>query len=252
MGLALAVAAAPSPQSALPDEPGPLQVFAAASLTDAFRELGEAFEAAHRRKVAFHFAGTQVLRTQVEQGADADVFASADFEHAEALRHQGLVPSFEPFARNAVAVITPAGRTRVRQLADLARPGVKVVVASPAVPAGRAAQAFLARLAASGEVGEDFLTRVEANVVSRETNVRLVLAKVVLGEADAGLVYATDARAGGRKVRAVPIPEPAELVTTNMIGVVAATRGPEAAQAFVTFVRGPEGRAILARHGFRP
>lgn len=238
---------------ALSADSSPLQVFAAASLTDAFRDIGTGFEAAHPgRRVAFNFAGTQVLRTQVEQGAEADVFASADLDHAEALKRSGLVPSFEPFARNGLVVVTPDAHARVHALADLARPGIRIVLASPTVPAGRYAAELLARLAASGGLGDDFATRVEANVVSRETNVRIVLAKVALGEADAGFVYETDARAARGKVRTVTIPASSQIVATYTVGVGAAARDPDAARAFVDFVRGPEGQAILTRHGFRP
>jgi molybdate transport system substrate-binding protein len=235
------------------EEASPLQVFAAASLTDVFKDVGAGFEAAHPgRRVAFNFAGTQVLRTQVEQGAEVDVFASADLDHAEALKRSGLVPTFEPFARNGLVVVTPAARPRVTTLADLARPGVRLVLASPTVPAGRYSAEVLSRLQASGAYGEDFAARVEANVASRETNVRLVLSKVALGEADAGIVYETDARAARGKVKAIALPAPAQVIATYTVGVGAAARDPVTARAFVDFLRGPEGQAILTRHGFLP
>jgi molybdate transport system substrate-binding protein len=226
-----------------------VRVFAAASLTEAFGEIAAAFEAGHRgTRVELSFAGSQVLRTQVEQGAAADVFASADREHAEALVRAGLLGPTRVFARNLIVAVVPAGEAKVRSLPDLGRPGTRVVLAGPAVPGGRYAAQALRRLDAEGGLGAGFGTRVLANVVSEETNVRAVLAKVVLGEADAGLVYATDASSARGRVRVIDLP--VEVVAEYPIGVLAGSRSPAAA-AFVDLVTGERGRAILRRHGFR-
>ena len=225
-----------------------VRILAASSLTEAFREIAAGFEAENPgTKVEVSFAGSQVLRTQIEQGAPADVFASADREHAEALVRAGLLGPTRVFARNALVVIVPAEAAEVTSLADLARPGIRLVLAGPAVPAGRYAAEALRRLDAAGTFGAGFSARVRSNVVSEETNVRAVLSKVVLGEADAGLVYATDAAAGGR-VRVIDLP--VGVVAEYPIGVVAGTRVPVAAAAFVDRVLGERGQAILRRHGF--
>jgi molybdate transport system substrate-binding protein len=229
-----------------------LRVFAAASLSEAFREAAAAFEATHPSvDVELNLAGSQVLRTQIEQGAPADVFASADLVHAEALRVPGLLRPYRVFARNKLVVVVPASGATVKGLEDLARPGITLVVAGDGVPAGRYTGQVLGRLAAAGRYGADFESRVRANVVSRETNVRAVLAKVALGEADAGFVYLTDA-AGSDQVRTIGIPDPENVIAEYPIGVLAKSAQPAAAQAFVHLVVGDVGQAILRKHGFAP
>jgi molybdate transport system substrate-binding protein len=228
-----------------------VRVFAASSLTEAFRDLGAAFERAHPGDhVEMSFAGSQVLRTQIEQGAVADVFAPADLDHAEVLRRAGLLGAYRVFATNRMVVVAPA-EGRVVDLEDLARPGVRVVVAGPAVPAGRYTARVLASLAAAGLFGADYQSRVRANVVSEETNVRFVLSKVEIGEADAGFVYATDA-AASKAVRVLDVPACCNVVAEYPIGVVTRSGAGDLARAFVDFVRSPAARALLAKHGFTP
>lgn len=230
----------------------PLRVLAAASLTDSFNEITAAFEKAHPgSKVELSFAGSQVLRTQIEQGAPADVFASADLVHAEALKTSGLLKTYDVFARNSLVVVAAAGKGKVDRLEDLARPGVKIVIAGPTVPAGRYAREVIAKLARSGTHGKDLEARVKANIVSEETNVRVVLSKVALGEADAGLVYRTDASDAGDKVRTLAIPDAHNVVAAYPIGVLAGSADAKRAQAFVAFVTSAAGQAILHAHGFR-
>jgi molybdate transport system substrate-binding protein len=190
-----------------------------------------------------------VLRLQIEQGAPADVYAAADRAHAAALVEAGLLEPPRVFARNALVVAVPARGARVVALADLARPGVRVVTGAPAVPAGRYAAEALQRLEAAGGLGPGFAARVRANVVSEETNVRAVLSKVVLGEADAGIVYATDAAAAGAAVRALELP--ADVLAAYPLGVVRGAADRPAAVAFVEMVLAERGQAILRRHGFR-
>jgi molybdate transport system substrate-binding protein len=227
-----------------------VRVFAASSLTEAFGEIAAVFEAGNPgTRVELSFAGSQVLRTQIEQGAPADVFASADREHADALAREGILGRTRVFARNALVVVAPAEGARVSSLADLARPGMRVVLAGPAVPAGRYAAEALRRLDAQAGLGAGFGARVRANVVSEETNVRAALSKVVLGEADAGFVYATDAASAAGKVRVLALP--VDVVAEYAIGVLSGTSLPSPAAAFVDLVLGERGQAILRRHGFR-
>jgi len=230
----------------------PLRVLAAASLTDSFNEIAAAFDKAHPgSKVELSFAGSQVLRTQIEQGAPADVFASADLVHAEALKTSGFLKAYDVFARNALVVVAATGKGRVDRIEDLAGPGVKIVIAGPTVPAGRYAREVIANLARSGAYGKDLEARVKANIVSEETNVRVVLSKVALGEADAGLVYRTDATAAGDKVRTLTIPDEHNVVAEYPIGVLVGSADARRAQAFMDFVTSAAGQAILHRHGFR-
>lgn len=231
--------------------PGPLRVFAAASLREPFTEIGKKFEAENPSwKVEFQFAGSQALATQIEQGAPADVFASADRALMETLHNKHLVQPSVLFTHNRMVVITTQNNTRVRNLQDLAAPGVRLVLADENVPAGIYARRALTALGATGRYGADFQRRAMANVVSGETSVRGVLSKVALGEADAGIVYVTDARTEPDKVRQIPIPEDCNPRADYPIAVVTAAKRNQAAQDFIRFVAGAEGQEILARHGF--
>ena len=242
-----------------------LHVFAASSLTEAFAELEEAFESAHPDvDVLLNLAGSQVLRLQIEQGARADVFASANEEHAAALAGAGLAGPAETLAWNALVVIVPADNpASIRAFADLPR-AERLVVGHAAVPVGAYTRALLAR--AGTELGADFASAVRARIVSEESNVRLARAKVELGEADAAIVYRTDAIASER-VHAIGIPPALAPRTRYVIAAVGdaavdvaaggdgtgargATSSGSAARAFIAFARSPAGAAILERHGF--
>jgi len=230
-----------------------VRVFAAASLTDALQEIAKTFEKDHPGdSVELNFAGSQVLRTQIEQGAPADVFASADLVHADALKNGGQLGAYQVFARNRLVVVVPGHDAKIGRLQDLARPGMKIVVAGATVPVGRYTTQVMSKMAAAGIFGDDFQTRVQANVASQETNVRAVLAKVVLGEADAGFVYATDAATVPEKARMLDIPERCNVVAEYPIGVVSKSAAPEKAKAFVALVLGQGGQAILRKYGFAP
>lgn len=250
LGLLMVLAAAGCGQKR--DKPASLRVFAAASLREPFTEIGRKYEAAHPgRTVEFQFAGSQALAAQIEQGAPADVFASADLAHMDALHTKRLVEPSVLFTHNRMVVITPAGQTRVKDPGGLAAPGVRVVLAADTVPAGRYARKTIAALNATGQYGADFQRRALANVVSHETNVRGVLAKVALGEADAGIVYVTDAMTERDKVRPVDIPADCNPRADYPAAVVSATRHKRAAADFIHFLTGAEGQDILARHGFQ-
>ena len=228
-----------------------LRVFAAASLTDAFAEVEKRFEADHPGvDVSLSFAGSQVLKVQIEQGADADVFASADRAQTNALETAKLLEHASSFARNQLVVVTLAEDKKVRDLIDLARPGMKLVVAGPTVPVGRYTQQLLGKMASSGLYGDDYRTRVQANVVSQESNVRAVLAKVALGEADAGIVYRTDAMTALGKVQMLDIPERLNVVAEYPIGIVSSSKEADLAKQFVELVLSDDGQAILSRFSF--
>jgi molybdate transport system substrate-binding protein len=230
-----------------------IRVFAASSLTESFEDIGDLFRTENPGdEVELHFAGSQLLRVQIEEGADADVFASADRVHMDAVKGKGLAETDVVFARNRLVVVTPHDDPRVRRLVDLARPGVRVVLADANVPVGRYTTQVLAKMNRAGLFGDDFQRRVTANVVSQETNVRAVLAKVSLDEVDAGFVYATDARTVAENVITLDIPERMNVVAEYPLAVLAKSDAKEQAARFVALVLGPGGAAVLAKHGFEP
>lgn len=232
-----------------------LTVFAAASLTEAFTELGDSLHARNPGvSVHFNFAGSQLLALQLTEGADADVFAAADARWMRAVADSGLVQDPRPFAHNRLVVILPATNpARIATLPDLARPGVKIVLAGDAVPAGRYAREVVAKLGGLAGFPPAYGPHVLGNVVSEEENVRAVVAKVRLGEADAGIVYTSDvAAAATPKLRTLEIPESANVLATYPIAVLRRSRNPAVARDFVTLVLSPAGQHVLARHGLVP
>ena len=222
--------------SAAPTE---LTVFAAASLTAAFTELGQQFTTANGTRVTFNFAGSQALATQIQQGAPADVFASADL--ANMAKVEDLTGTPRNFASNLLEIVVEKGNPRgVEGLGDLAAADLKVVLAATEVPAGKYAAEVLAKAG------------VTVRPVSQEDNVKAVVTKVALGEADAGIVYRTDVAAGGGKVEGVELPEDQNVLATYPIATVKATKAQDQAQAFVDLVLSAEGQRVLEQHGFLP
>jgi len=227
-----------------------LTVFAASSLRDAFQDLGRNLEQQHPgTSVSFNFAGSQELRTQVEHGARADVFASADPRTLRALAGAGLALEPQVFARNEPVIVIPAGNPAgIHSLADLPR-ARRLVVGAPEVPIGEYTVRILE--AASRRYGPAFGAAVESRVASRELNVRQVLAKVALGEADAAIVYRTDALASRGAVEVISIPPELNVVAEYPIAVLRGAPQAGLARAFVELVLSSAGRAVLARHGFQ-
>ncbi|MFC7341246.1 molybdate ABC transporter substrate-binding protein [Saccharopolyspora griseoalba] len=214
-----------------------LTVLAAASLTESFDEIGRKFHAEHPEvEVKFDYQGSSTLAEQIRQGRPADVFASADAKNVDKVRDQVSPP--RTFATNRLTIAVPRGNpARITSLADLAR-AQDVVVCAPQVPCGSAAR----EVAAAGGV--------RLHPASEENDVKSVLRKVAAGEADAGLVYVTDAVAAGGRVEAVDFPEAEQARNTYPIASINSAPHPERARAFVEFVRGPVGRQVLAEHGF--
>lgn len=220
--------------------PAEIKVFAAASLTAAFNQIGKDFTAANpNTKVTFNFAGSQALATQIRQGAPADVFASADTTNMGKVRD--LVATPQNFASNLLQIVVAKGNPKgVTGMSDLTKPDLKVVLAAPEVPVGKyAGQALDAQ-------------HLSVKPVSLEDNVKAVVTKVSLGEADAGIVYTTDVTAGGDKVEGIDIPKAQNVPATYPIATVKAGGHQTQAQAFVDMVRSDQGQQVLKSFGFLP
>lgn len=218
-----------------------LTVYAAASLAEAFGELGERFASDHPGvDVRFSFGGSSDLVAQIQQGAPADVFASADTKNMAKLTAadlEGQAP--QNFAANTLEIATPPDNpAKVSALADLVGPGVALVICSPEVPCGSAAQTVAT---AAG---------VTLEPVSEEQSVKDVLAKVTSGEADAGLVYVTDVKTAGNSVLGIPFPESASAVNVYPITTIDGSGNSDLAEQFVALVLSNDGQAVLAAAGF--
>ena len=222
---------------------GSISVFAAASLTDSFKALGTAFQAAHAgTTVQFNFAGSPTLVTQIEQGAPAGVFASADTTNMDKLKADGFTGGTpQVFAHNKLEIVVAAGNPRgITGLADLAKPGVIYITAAPTVPAGKYAVQILASAG------------VKVTPKSLETDVKSVVGKIELGEADAGIVYVTDVKAAGSKVTGVPIPDSVNVIATYPIVAVKGANNLSLVNAFIGYVLSADGQATLQSFGFMP
>ena len=250
-----------------------LTVFAAASLTEAFRELGAAFQKERPGStVELNFDGSQRLRFQLEHGARADVFASADRKQMGRARESGLLNSeIVEFASNRLVLVVPNSGTiaeesdrdessrfgnsgvgtPVGSLADLSRMGVKLALANPEVPAGSYSRILLQRMAMDPRYGPEYARSVLANVVTEDPNVRNVLQRVELGEVDAGIVYYSDIQVAS-DVSVIQVPDEVNVVAGYTMAALRNSDQPEAAHAFISFISSVAGQRILQDHGFEP
>lgn len=222
---------------------GTISVFAAASLTASFNALGSSFRTANPGvTVKFNYAGTPTLVTQIEQGAPADVFASADTANIDKLTADGYTSgTAKVFAHNQLEIVVAPGNPKgIKGLADLAKSGVIYIAEAPTVPAGKYA---LQALATAG---------VKVTPKSLETSVTAVISKIELGEADAGIVYTTDVTAAGNKVQGVAIPAADNVLATYPLVAVKGTTNSAVANAFIAYVLSAKGQSTLATFGFMP
>jgi molybdate transport system substrate-binding protein len=267
--LALALLTACSPGAASPADPptprpttappaaapaaGEIVVFAASSLTDAFQDMATAFQQANpNTKLIFNFGASSQLATQLGQGARADVFASADQTQMDnARKTDALGGQDRVFARNRLVVITPKDNPRkIMAVKDLANDGVKFVTAASGVPIGQYTMQMLDKAVADPAYGADFKSKVEASTVSKEDNVRQVVSKVQLGEADAAVVYSTDATPQVRdQLQIIQVPDALQTLAAYPIAVAKGSNS-AGGEAFVSYILGPDGQATLARWGF--
>jgi molybdate transport system substrate-binding protein len=237
-GVAAQPAANPTPQVS-----GSLTVLAAASLTQAFTRIGDQVHARYPGvEVRFSFAGSPTLVTQIQQGAPADVFASADQANMQKVVAGGFAASAPTaFARNKLEIAVQAGNPRhVTSVSDLTNPSLKVDVCAPGVPCGTYSTTVF------GKAG------IKVTPVSQEQDVKAVLTKVGLGEADAGIVYVTDVKSAGSQVQGVVIPDNLNVSAEYPIVELKSTQSHPAARAFVDHVAGAQGQKVLADFGFLP
>lgn len=232
-----------------------LNVFAAASLTDAFNATAARYHQLHPNiTIKPVYNGSQALEQQIANGAPADIFASADVTNMQKASAASLVETSQIFARNRLVVITPVGNPgHVSALKDLARPGVKIDLAAPSVPVGKYARQVIANLGQLPDYGPTYASAVLKNVVSQEENVKAVVQKVQLGEADAGIVYVTDVTASAStQLSSLTIPDNVNVIAEYPIAVVKTSTHGSEAQAFIQYVLSPPGQAILQQHHFMP
>jgi molybdate transport system substrate-binding protein len=252
IGLVLALAATGCAGAADGNEGTTLTVLAAASLNRAFPRIAEAFEEENPSVVArSSFAGTDALVAQIEQGAPADVFAGASVAYADRLWDKGLIEPPRIFGTNSLVIVVPsANRAGLTSPRDLTRPGIRLVIGAETVPIGEYTRTVLTQLGAV--YGDGYADAVLANVASNEGSVEAVLSKVLLGEADAGVVYVTDAIAAGAAVRSIEFPDEARAVAHYPIAIVETSSHHQEAERFVDFVLGSQGQRILRGAGFGP
>lgn len=243
-----------SPASGTPAVLGEITVFAASSLTDAFTKLAADFKAANPdASVTFSFGGSPTLVTQLDQGAPADVLATADQPNMQSAVDKGLIAG-EPstFARNRLAIIVPKSNPGgITTAKDLSKSGLKLVLAQKDVPVGNYARQALDKFSADATYGSDFSQKVLANLVSEEANVKGVVTKIQLGEADAGIVYVTDVTAGvSGDVTQIDIPDQYNVIASYPIAVTKGASKRVVAQAFIDYVLSDAGQAVLESYGF--
>ena len=233
-----------------------LIILAASSLTDAFTEIKSVFETSYPNvNVSLNFAGTPTLLTQLTLSPNADLFVSADEHHMKLAHADGIITtdSTIAFATNKLAIITPISNARVKRISDISKPNTKIILALRHVPLGRYSHASLDLISGLKNLSPDFTNKVLANVVSQETAARQVLAKIIIGEADAGIVYITDAaKQHPDRLNVIQIPDEANVTAIYSIGMVADRQGQpnNNAQNFIDFVVSDQGQDILRRHGF--
>jgi molybdate transport system substrate-binding protein len=237
-------------------EPRELTVFTAASLTGAFGEIGQMYKNETNISVAFNFDGSQALRTQMENGAYADIFVSANQKQMKATEKDGLMnnSSVVIFTKNKLSLIVPKGNpAKIINLSDLAKPGLKIVMGTKDVPVGDYALQIISKLGNDSTYGPDYKTKVLSNVISQETNVNYVVTKVALGEVDAGFAYVSDITENlTSKVDKIAIPDEYNVIAEYPMGILRESKYPVQSQKFMSLVMSDEGKAVLEKYGFAP
>ncbi|HTK07708.1 MAG TPA: molybdate ABC transporter substrate-binding protein [Ktedonobacteraceae bacterium] len=230
-----------------------LNIFAAASLTEAFNEIKGQYETSHASiRLQYNFAGSQQLVQQIANGAAADIFASADQTNMQKAIDGNLVQTPKVFAKNRLVLIVPASNpAHITSLKDLSKSGVKIVLGGPTVPAGKYALQIFDKLGASPAYGASYESAVKKNVVSQEDNVKAVVQKVQLNEADAGMVYLSDVTSAVTgKVEMITIPDDFNVIAQYPVAVTKGSTHASDAQAFEDFLLSSQGQVILTKYHF--
>jgi len=231
-------------------------IFTAASLTGAFSEIGGIFENETGIHVVFNFDGSQALRTQIENGAYADVFASANKKQMNALKNGGLMnnSSIIIFAKNKISLIVPKDNpAKIKSLSDLAKPGIKIIMGTKDVPVGDYALQIIDKLGNDSSYGLDYKAKVLSNVISQETTVNYVVTKVALGEADVGFAYVSDVTEDlSSKVDKIEIPDEYNIIAEYPMGLLQESEFPAEGIKFMNLIISNEGTAVLEKYGFSP
>lgn len=261
--IVILLAAGCAPQNAVPSQAAAqptkmqqvkLTVFAASSLTESFNAIAKAYNIQHPNvAITYNFAGSQQLAQQIAQGAEVEIFASAGQTPMQAVIKTGRIQAGEvkPFATNQLVVIFPKDNPgKIATLQDLARPGLKIILAAQNVPAGQYAQQFLQNAGKETPFNADYTSNVLKNVVSYEDNVKNVVSKIQLGEADAGIVYQTDAISAKSQVGQLEIPAQLNIIAEYPLAILQDAQQPEAAREFIRFVLSKDGQEIMASYGF--
>ncbi len=246
----------PTPTAA-PVSSTEIKVFAAGALNDVFTNISAQYEAEHPGvTITSDFDSSPNLETQIEQGAEADVFAAAAPSFMNNLKSEGYMnnSTIENFVSNKVAVIVPKNnKANITTLKDLATPGVHIIYGASSIPISNYATQVLNKMSNNSTYGADYKKNVMANVVSNETTVNFIVSKIALGEADAGFVYVSDVPSEYKdKVTVITIPDQFQPTIVWPIGVLKASRSQSVAQDFINYVRSPEGNATLLSYGFVP
>ena len=254
-GAAPASAAAIATKTAAPSTtPVSLTIYGAASLTAVLDKVKTVWQAANPGStLTISTDSSSALETKIEQGAPADIFLSADTTNPQKLIDNGFgAGSVTSFATNSLTIIVPTANTAgIKTPEDLAKAGIKIITCDDTVPIGRYAAQLVANLARQASFPTDYVAKYAANIVSKEANVSAVVSKIELGEGDAGIVYVTDAKAS-TKVRTIAVPDGANVPAIYGGVVVKASTNVAAARAFLTWLTGADGQAVLASFGFQP
>jgi molybdate transport system substrate-binding protein len=254
--VAFLVAIALTTSTGMAEQPKELTVFCAASLKGAFDEIGQMYRNETSINVAFDFDGSQLLRSQIENGAYANIFVSANKKQMDLLKNKGFMnnSSVSVFTKTKPVIIVPKNNpAKIENISDLAKNDLKVVIGTKDVPIGDYTLQILARLANDSAFGPEFKKKFMANVVSQEINVNYITSKVALGEADAGIAYDSDITKDlAAKITKIEIPDKYNVIAEYPMGILKQSKYPAQAQEFINLVKSDRGMAVLEKYGFEP
>jgi molybdate transport system substrate-binding protein len=238
------------------EDPKELTVFTAASLTGAFGEIGQARRNETNISVAFNFDDSQSLRIQIENGAYADIFTSANKKQMNAVKADGIMndSSVIIFTNNKLSLVVPKyNPEKISNLTDLAKPGLRIVVGTKDVPVGDYAMQIINKLGNDSAYGSEYKKNVLANVISQETNVNYVVTKAALGEADVGFAYISDVTENlMSKVHKIEIPDEYNVIAEYLIGILKDSKYSAESEKFIELVTSDKGKTIMEKYGFAP